>query len=178
MSFMKTDALRSSHRRRTWALIGPTALLLLANLHCPAQDASCKAVADAELLPARTPHHTYSTETRSGRSVLSEDITMPSGIFWGTAGVWHKSRSSMEELAKDSADKVKELRDCRHVVDEAVNGAPASKYTLHNAASGGDEAVWIGKGSGLALQSEVRLEDRKISSRYEYSNIQAPANVH
>jgi hypothetical protein len=135
-------------------------------------------VANAEVLLMRTPHHEYSTETGKGRSVLSESIAAPSGVFWGTGGVWHRSTSSMQEFAKDTADSLKELRDCRHVADEVVNGAPASKYSLHNQASGGDESVWIGKGNGLVLKSEARFDDRQISSRYEYSNVQAPANVH
>jgi transcriptional regulator of acetoin/glycerol metabolism len=109
--------------------------------------------------------------------VPSEDISTPGGVFWEAGGVWHRSKTTMQENAKDTADSLKELRDCRHVADEAVNGANASKYSLHNQASGGDESVWIGKANGLVLKSEARFEDRQISSRYEFSNIQAPANV-
>jgi hypothetical protein len=178
MSFMKTNEVLTSQLRRTGNFARLSAMLLLYIPLCHGQDASCKVVADAQILMARTPHHTYSTETRAGRTTLSEDISMPGGVFWGTDGVWHRSRTSMQELAKDAADSLKDLRDCRHVADEAVNGAPASKYSLHNPTSGGDESVWIGEANGLLLKSEARFEDRRISSRYEFSNIQAPAIVH
>lgn len=174
---MKTNEFLTTQFRRIRTLARLSAMLVLYFPLCQGQDASCKVVADAQMSLMRTPHHTYSTEIRGGRTTLSEGISTPSGVFWGTAGTWHRSSFSIEELVKDSAEKVKELRDCRHAVDEAVNGAPASKYSFHNNASGGDESAWIGKANGLVLKSEVRLGDRQISSRYEYTNVQAPANV-
>jgi hypothetical protein len=81
----------------------------------------------------------------------------------------------MQDSARDAAESVRELRDCRQVGDEVVNGQPATKYSAHNHASSGDETVWIAKGSGLVLKSEAVIGDRHISSRYDYSNIQAPA---
>jgi hypothetical protein len=174
---MKTNWFLTTQFRLTRTFAQLFAMLLMPMLFCQGQDASCKVVADAQVSLMRTPHHSYSTETRGGHTVLSEGISTPGGVFWGTGGVWHRSTFSMEELAKDSTEKVKELRDCRHVADEAVNGGTASRYSFHNSASGGDETAWIGKGNGLVLKSEVRLADRQISSRYEYTNVQAPANV-
>jgi hypothetical protein len=166
------------HFRRLESGIWPVYLLLYFGLNSFAQDASCKAEADAQQLLMRTPHHTYSTETGGNHSVLSEDIVLPGGVFWGTGGVWHRSTTSMQAFARDTADSVKELRDCRRISDEAVNGIAATKYTSHNQASGGDATVWIARGNGLVLKSEARFEGRLISSRYEYSNVQAPSNVH
>jgi hypothetical protein len=175
MSSMKTNEF--TQLRRTTSLVQLSALMLLFIPLGQGQDASCKVVADAQILMARTQHLTYSAEARAGRTTLSEDISTPSGVFWGTGGVWHRSKASMQENAKDTADSLKELRDCRHVADEAVNSEQASKYSFRSNASGGDEAVWIGKGNGLLLKSEVRLDNGQISSRYEYSNVQAPTNV-
>jgi hypothetical protein len=140
MVFMKMNTLFPRKQRQSGASIGLAAFLSVASLHCTGQDSSCKAVADAQSL-ARTPHHAYSTETRAGRTILSEEISTPGGVFWGTGGVWHRSTSSIQEFTTDTAEPLKELRDCRHVSDEVLNGALASNYSLHNQASGGDESV-------------------------------------
>jgi hypothetical protein len=153
------------------------AVLLIATPFCHAQDASCKAVADAEVLVLRTPHHIVSTEVQGGKSTISEEISVTRGVFWGSNGVWHKAAASMQEFARDSADTIHELRDCHRNGDEGIDGQPATKYAFHNHASGGDDTVWIAKGSGLVLKTEALIEDRHISSRYDYSNIQAPTNV-
>ena len=123
------------------------------------------------------PHHLYTTEVRQGRSVASEVIDTPGGVYVGTNGVWHKATGSMQEFSRATADSLKQLRDCHSVGDESIDARPATKYTLHNAASNGDESVWIAKGSGLPLKSEALIEGRRISSRYDYSNVQPPPNV-
>jgi hypothetical protein len=152
-------------------------LLFLSTPLCRSQDASCKAVADAQILLAKTPHHVVSTDVQPGRIVNSESISTPGGVFWRSNGIWHRSTSSMQEFSRATADALKELRGCNRVGDELVDARPATKYTLHNAASGGDETVWIAKGSGLPLKTEALIESRRISSHYDYSNIQPPANV-
>jgi len=174
---MKTNQLLPNSLRRMWTLPLLTSLAILSTSFGQAQDASCKAVADAQILLAKTPHHVFSTEVRPGRSINSESISTTSGVFWGTEGVWHKSKDSMQEFSRATADSLKQLRDCHSVGDELIDARPATKYTLRNAASGGDESLWIAKGSGLPLKSEALIEGRRISSRYEYSNIQPPPNV-
>lgn len=152
--------------------------LLIASPFCHAEDASCKAVADAQLLLALTPHHVFSTDVHGGRSTVSEGISVPGGVFWGSNGVWHKATESIQDFARDTADSLRALRDCHRIGDEIVDGQPATKYAFHNHASGGDDSVWIEKRSGHLLRSEALIEDRHISSRYEYNNVQAPSNVH
>jgi hypothetical protein len=174
---MKTNQFPNNLLRRT----GPSSLLaslvILSTSFGQAQDASCKEVADAQILLAKTPHHVISTDVQPGRTLNSESISTPSGVFWGSNGVWHRSTDSMEEFARATADALKQLRDCNRVGDELIDSRPTTKYTLHNAASGGDESVWIVKGSGLPLKTEAQIESRRISSRYDYSNIQPPPNV-
>jgi hypothetical protein len=154
-----------------------TVVLLIAVPLCGAQDASCRAVADAEVLVLRTPHHVVGTEVYGGKSTVTEGISVPSGVFFARNGVWRKAPGTMQEFARDSMDSLHELRDCHRIGDEAVDGQPATKYAFHNHASGGDDTVWIARGSGLVLKAEALIEDRHISSRYDFSNIQAPANV-
>jgi hypothetical protein len=154
-----------------------TVLLLIATPLRHAQDASCKGVADAEALLIGTPHHVVSTDDHGGRSTVTEGISSPSGVFWVSDGIWHKARGSMQENARDTMDSLRELRDCHCGGEEAVDGQPAMKFAYHNHASGGDNTVWVSNASGLVLKTESLIEDRPVSSRYSFSNIQAPANV-
>jgi hypothetical protein len=174
-----TNVLRRRKMNLRWPIRATylTVFVLIATPFCEAQDASCKAVVDAEVLAMRTPHHVISTDVHGSRSTVTEEIYVPSGVFWASNGTWHKARGSMQESARDTMDSNRELRDCHRIVDEVVDGQPATKYAFHNHASGGDDTVWISKGSGLVLKTESLIEDRHISSRYSYSNIQAPANV-
>jgi hypothetical protein len=173
-----TESLLSDGRKFCeWHFTKLGLLLFLSAPFCRSQDASCKAVADAQILLAKTLHHVVSTDARPGRTVNSESISTPGGVFWGSNGIWHRSTSSMQEFSRATADALKELRGCNRVGDELVDARPVTKYTMHNAASGGDETVWIAKGSGLPLKTEALIESRRISSRYDCSNIQPPANV-
>ena len=173
-----TGSLRSDRRRFCEKHFARLALLLLLSTpFCRSQDASCKAVADAQILLAKTPHHVVSTDVRPGRTLNSESISTPNGVFWASDGVWHRSNSSMQEFSRATADALKELRGCTRVDDELFDARPVTKYTLHNPENDGDETTWIAKGSGLPLKTEALIESRRISSRYDYSNIQPPANV-
>lgn len=175
---MKTQDLLACLQHRTWIISQLAAVLFISASSGHAQDASCKAVADAQLLLARTPHHAFSTDVHGGRSIASESISAQGGLFWATDGVWHKSARSTQEFARQTGDSVRELRDCHRIGDESINGQPATKFAFHNHANGGDESVWIAKGSGLVLRSEALIEDRHISSQYEYTNVQAPPHAH
>src|SRR5277367_6221998 len=132
MSSMKTHDQPASHRHPTWTLSQLAAALFVIASTGHAQDASCKAVADAQILLARTPHHVFSTDVHGGHTIASESISTPGGVFWGTNGVWHRSTSSMQEFSRDAADSMKELRDCHRIGDESIDGQPAAKYALHN----------------------------------------------
>jgi hypothetical protein len=153
-------------------------LLLLSTPFCHAQDASCKVVSDATNLMARTPHHIYSTDIGGGRSMDSESISTSSGVYWKANDVWHRSSSSIQEEAKETAEANHLLNDCHQAADEVIDGQPAAKYSAHNGGSGATETVWIARKSGLVLKSEVLIGNKRISSRIEYGNIQAPPDVH
>lgn len=169
--------LSAGKRLREKPLANLALFSLLSSTFCCAQDASCKAVADAQILLAKTPHHVVSTDVRPGRTLNSESISTPTGVIWGTDGVWHRSTSSMQEFSRATADALKELRGCTRVADELLDARPVTKYTLRNSESGGNETMWIAIGSGLPLKTEALIENRRISSRYDYSNIQPPNNV-
>ncbi|HEX3892091.1 MAG TPA: hypothetical protein VHW46_05925 [Terracidiphilus sp.] len=99
-------------------------------------------------------------------------------MFWESEGIWHRSNSSIQEFSRATAVALKELRGCSRIGEELIDARPTTKYTLHNPNNDGDETIWIAKGSGLPLKTEALIESRRISGRYDYTNIQPPVNVH
>jgi hypothetical protein len=100
---MKTKKFLTCFIRPVWAFSRLACVLLLATSFGQAQDPSCKVVADAQILLAKTLHHVFSTDVRDGRSVASESISTLDGVFWGANGVWHRSTSSMQEFSRATA---------------------------------------------------------------------------
>lgn len=145
---MKTGELLDKGRWGALTVAHLAAVVLFSASACHAQHASCKEVADAEVLLMRTPHHVVSTDVHKGRSTVTEGISVPRGVFWASNGVWRKAPGSMQEFARDSMDSIRELRDCHRIGDKAADGQPAPKYAFHSHASGGDDAAWVAKVAG------------------------------
>lgn len=76
-----------------------------------------------------------------------------------------------------TADANRDLHGCTHDPDETIDGQPAAKYTVRTSGSSTTEAIWIAIKTGLILKSETVSGASKISNRYEYTNVQPPANV-
>jgi len=150
-------------------------VLLFAPRPCSAQDASCKVVMQAANAMARVPHHTYSTNTSGGKSVQSEAIATPAGVFIKVNGGWRKSPRTFEDEGRDTAEGAKAYSGCRHLSEETIGGEPASVYSETNTISEISGKVWISKTSGLPLKSELQSGSGQISIRVEYSNVQPPA---
>jgi hypothetical protein len=63
-----------------------------------------------------------------------------------------------------------------------VNGESAALYSTHEESTHGktDSQNWVSKSKGLILRQEIDIDTggatgkSHISSRYEYSNVQAP----
>ena len=140
-----------------------------------AQDASCKAVVEASNLMARTPNHNYSTQVSGGRSTETESISMPAGVYWKAAGVWHTSRTTFQQNSQDTIEANQNLTDCRQLGDEIVSGEPATVYSEVNKQSSGKGKLWISKKSGLPIRTEIMVGPTRITSRIEYGNVQAPS---
>jgi hypothetical protein len=140
-----------------------------------AQDPSCKAVVEASNLMARTANHIYSTQMSAGRSTETESISMPAGVYWKAAGVWHTSRTTFQQNSQDTIEANRNLADCQRLSDEVVNGEPTTVYSEVNKQSGGKGRLWVSKKSGFPIRTEVVIGPTRITSRIEYSNVQAPS---
>ena len=157
--------------------IWTTFLLMLSAPISHAQDASCKAVVEASNLMARTANHSYSTQVSAGRSTETESISMPTGIYWKAAGVWHTSKTAFQQNSQDTVEANHSLTDCRQLGDEVVNGEPTIVYSEVNKQSGGKGKLWVSKKSGLPIRTEVMSGSTRITSRIEYGNVQAPSTA-
>ena len=60
---------------------------------------------------------------------------------------------------------------------DVIDGQPAAKNTVHIDESGAAETIWISKRTGLVLKPETVSGRRRIFSRHEHSNVQAPAHA-
>jgi hypothetical protein len=157
-----------------WAIWTAFLLLVLSVPISHAQDASCKAVVEASNLMVRTANHNYSTQVSADRSTETESISMPAGVYWKAAGVWHTSRTTFQQNSRDTIEANHDLADCRQLGDEVVNGEHTIVYSEVNKQSGGKGKLWVSKKSGLPIRTEVMIGSTRITSRIEYTNVQAP----
>ena len=58
-----------------------------------------------------------------------------------------------------------------------IDGRPAAKNTVNIDESGATETIWTSKRTGLVLKPETVSGRLRIFSRYEHSNVQAPAHA-
>jgi hypothetical protein len=90
------------------------------------------------------------------------------------------------QMAAQQQDNVRDATafSYRRLPDESVGGVAAVVYSTHseNDGSKADGQVWIAKGSGLILRMDADVEPGDVdqthmSTRYDYTNVHAPAGV-
>lgn len=148
------------------------ATLATASAHA---DGSCQPLVDSLTKYLNTPSHLTTTTTRGGKQEQGETINAGSKRYLRVGGKWRVSPMTGEqmlELAKENA----KASTCRVLREESVGGEAAIVY---EAKRNDDEAVstsenYISKRSGLPLRTELTVEGMHMSSRYEYTNVQAP----
>jgi hypothetical protein len=130
-------------------------------------------------------YSSQSTEgVQNGKPMSGEMIFAGGARYVLYSGKWTPSPLSTEELKAMDERNRKNARNvsCHPVRDESVNGERATLYTMHTETprSKNDDQVWISKSKGLILRQETDLISNSgngkthLSSRYEYSNVQAP----
>lgn len=154
----------------------------------PAPDSVCQVVLDASEKLFTTPYHLYMTQTSVGienaKPIGGEAIFAGGAQYVLVNGKWQPSPLSLEEMkamAHRNRDNARNVS-CQYVRDESVNGESTAVYTMHSETerSKNDDQVWISKSRGLILREETDLIPNSgnakahLSSRYEYSNVQAP----
>ena len=160
----------------------------LARAANPGIDSTCQAVLDASEKLFATPYHMYSTQggaiVGNGQPKSSEAVFAGGALYILYNGKWSPSPISIDEMKameQRNRNNVKNMS-CHYVRDEAVNGESAALYSTHEETVHGktDSQTWVSKSKGLVLRQEIDIDTgganakTHISSRYEYSNVQAP----
>jgi hypothetical protein len=153
-----------------------------------AQD-SCQAVNDAMDKVTTVPTHIYMDMTpvlSNGVEPGPNDIHHAETIYVGTAaftklrGKWERSEWTGQKVAQQEHENRQAGKfSCQYLRDERVNGEMAAVYGTHSERdkAKSDGQVWISKSRGLPLRREFDIgvtSKNHLSTRYEYSNVQAP----
>lgn len=163
-----------------------TALVPLASAR--AQDPLCKQLADAMLKQTTRPFHAYVTDVagyNGNKPQQSEMISTGEAIYLSVNGQWQRSPQTPQQLAAVMQEATAKLKyhSCRKVGSEVVAGVPSVHYhvDVKDPDSPSSSDLWLGA-NGLPLKTETSMDvgggaagHSMISTRYEYSNIHAPA---
>ncbi|HEY2445173.1 MAG TPA: hypothetical protein VGI20_05480 [Rhizomicrobium sp.] len=165
-----------------------------------ALDPACQAPFSVQMSLRSKPFHVYMTsEDKFSSGTLSkaaagmgmagvkqsEEIWTGKDIYVLHNGKWIDMQTSFTEMNKDDTNDpdIKKARDAERCValpDETVFGQNAAVYRIHNPELGADTKIWVSKTSHLPLKSEITTSTGPMTSfatsRYEYTNTQAPAN--
>lgn len=153
----------------------------------PGIDSACQVVLDASDKLFTTPYHMYMTQGGAGvgnRAPINTEMVFSGGTQYILFnGQWNPSPLSTAELkALQERNKKNSTVSCHYVRDKSVNGESAALYSTHEESAHGknDNQIWISKSNGLILRQETDIDTggakgkTHLSSRYEYSNVQAP----
>ena len=146
---------------------------------------SCQLVFDALLRIATTPSHSYTTSTpvNGGKPMDGETIFANGQKYMRGRGKWmHLPVTSQDVIEQEKEKQEHGKSSCQLLRPDAVNGEPASVYSMHREYEEvtEDGQVWISKRSGLPLRVDADVDNTgnrvkaHSSTRFEYGNIQPP----
>lgn len=149
-----------------------------------AADPACAPVFEAMEKLATTPSHTYSTETASFRKVpLAGEVIITSNTIYVMAN------GNLRQRSFDAQKNLRDMQDadrnanvaCKYLRDEVMDSEAAALYSTHNVTEFGtsDQQVWISKSRGLPLRQTIDISEGHAHHevRYDYANVQPPANA-
>lgn len=151
-----------------------------------AQDPACNVPFSAFDKTIITPSHSYMTRTASGkdRPENGEQIFAGGIRYIKASDKWMKSPLTTQELQEQERQNRQNTKEnsCRYVREESVQGESAAVYYTHSKTEDftSDAQIWISKSRGLILRVEEDMDTggeagkSHLSTRYEYSNVQAP----
>lgn len=152
--------------------------------------ASCKPVFDALAKQMATSYHSYLTMPSAlpgGKPRQDELIAVGGQHYILIEGQWKKSPMDQAAMAKQEQENIQNAKalSCHRLRSESVDGVPAVVYAEHseNEDTKTDGQVWVAATTGLILRTETDMgttdggRPDHMSSRYDYTNVQAPAGV-
>jgi hypothetical protein len=160
--------------RRAILTLGWAATFCVTSGWVHAAETGCKAVFDAMLRAAAMPHHTFTTQDRDGKSVVSETIDDGKKIYVLIGGKWVVSPMTPQNLIDQEKENIQNGKSvCSVIRDESIDGVSATLYTTREEV-GTNGQIWISKATGLPVRIKTDLPS---DTRYVFSGISAP-DVH
>jgi hypothetical protein len=148
--------------------------------------AACQPIFDGMVEQTVTPNHTYISMT-GGSTMVTESITVGGVMFIQVSGKWMRSPTGpaemQQQLQADEKSGKNKTASCQRLADELVNGAAAMVFHVQRKTdlSASDGKVWLSKATGLPLRGEEDVVSRgtttHVSTRFEYTNVQAPPGI-
>ena len=156
-----------------------------------AANPACQAAADAMENVYKFPVHIYTVETAAWHPSgprSSELIYLNDATYIFVNGRWRTmpmSQADMEETRRKAGVALDPHASCDALGMETVNGEPAAVYRIQvqDKDERIDEKVWISPVRHLALKAEADMDvggaagKSHRSTRYEYTNVHAPAGL-
>lgn len=188
---MKLTSRCSKFDRRLVAITVVVAICIATSLR--AQSAECAPLFTASSKLYEKPFHVYMIDTaqtdaqlNGGKPRVSESIWTGAAVYVLVRMKWRKSPVDVAEMRKMATDNPSQAKaTCSHVRDESVNGEPAAVWRIQSVSEFDkrDTDEWISRSRGVVLKSDVHDDvggafgKSHTVSRYEYTNVQAPAGV-
>lgn len=139
--------------------------------------AGCKPVLDANIKTTATPHHSYSTQTRDGKSQQSESIVVNGKQYVFYLGAWHPSDMTIDEMTKLEQKNI----DSSTVYTCKATGATSYHVHQENARAKYDGDVWVERGLLVRTEQDIIPAGGRatmhVSTKYDYANVAAPPGV-
>jgi hypothetical protein len=143
----------------------------------------CQPVFDGMKKAIVTTNHMYLSMTGGSTSAM-ESITAGGVLYIQVNGKWMGSPTSLSDMQQlTQGDALTKTTSCQKLPDEAVGGTTAIVFHVQHKtdSSSSDGKVWLAKSSGLPLRAEDDVVSSgtktHISTRYEYTNVQAPPGI-
>lgn len=137
----------------------------------------CDALYNAGIKSLQTPHHVFTTSTRSGGKPRAGEAIYAGGVeYLQLNGKWQRSPLPQQEMVEAAQEKLRTHPEtCTLVGDQSADGQAVSVYKVRDKDSGTEQLVRILKSNGLLQGSTVTLPDGSVvETRYEYTNVRAP----
>ncbi|MDQ2734739.1 MAG: hypothetical protein M3Y55_07065 [Pseudomonadota bacterium] len=158
------------------------ACLVVAMTHPALAANTCDEVYQASIKTVQTPHHLYYTITQgtgTGKLPAGEAVYVGGIRYSKMDGKWRRGLGTPQEELEFAKEKVKMTMPdtCTRVGDETIGSQAVSVYKGHNNLAGNEQVFRIFRSSGLLQSDTVSQSDQVVEMRYEYTNVQAPANA-
>jgi hypothetical protein len=155
-----------------------------------ADDADCKAIADALAKQMRTPTHAYVTRTSDAVGETTSEALFAGGVqYVQQYNAWWRGATLKDLRAREKAIAEKVASRCERLPDATIGGEPAHLFRREDRSRSDVDGpplsvlrIWISAKGDLPLREEFDFGSddaarSRIVKRFEYDNVRAPTGA-